>query len=115
MHKTGQSEGFLGRLIGLLLKTGLPLMQNVLKPLAKNVLVPLMPLPLTAAVSATDGVMQKKKFGAGSTTAVTSNKEIDDIMKIVKSLEDACLSIKGANETIKNESISKGADFSACY
>ena len=35
-----QSEGFLGRLLGLLLKTGLPLLKNVIKPLAKSVLVP---------------------------------------------------------------------------
>ena len=36
-----QSGGFLGRLLGPLLKTGLPLMKNVIKPFAKSVLVPL--------------------------------------------------------------------------
>ena len=36
-----QSGGFLGRLLGLFLKTGLPLIKNVMKPLAKNVLIPL--------------------------------------------------------------------------
>ena len=36
-----QSGGFLGRLLGPLLKTGLPLMKSVIKPLAKSVLVPL--------------------------------------------------------------------------
>ena len=41
LHKIGQSGGFLGRLLGPLLKTGLPLIGNVLKPLAKNVFVPL--------------------------------------------------------------------------
>ena len=41
LHKVGQSGGFLGRLLGPLLKTGLSLMKNVLKPLAKRVLVPL--------------------------------------------------------------------------
>ena len=46
MHKIGQSIGFLGRLLGPLLKTGLPLMKNVLKPLAKSLLLPLV---LTAA------------------------------------------------------------------
>ena len=51
LHKIGQSGGFLGRLLGPLLKTGLPLMKNVLKPLAKSVLIP---LGLTAAASATD-------------------------------------------------------------
>ena len=46
MHKIGQSGGFLGRLLGPLLKTGLPLIGNVLKPLAKSVVIP---LGLTAA------------------------------------------------------------------
>ena len=40
LSKMIQSEGFLGRLLGLLLKTGLPLLKNVIKPLAKSVLVP---------------------------------------------------------------------------
>ena len=34
-----QSGGFLGKLLGSLLKTGLPLMKNVIKPLAKSVLI----------------------------------------------------------------------------
>ena len=55
--KTVQSGGFLGRLLGPLLKTGLPLMKNVLKPLAKSVLIP---LRLTAAASATDAGIHKK-------------------------------------------------------
>ena len=46
-----QSGGFLGRLLGPLLKTGLPLIKNVIKPLAKSVLIP---LGLTATVPATD-------------------------------------------------------------
>ena len=47
LSKVIQSGGFLGRLLGPLLKTGLPLMKNVIKPLAKSVLIP---LGLTAAV-----------------------------------------------------------------
>ena len=39
-HKIGQS-GFLGRLLGPLLKTGLSLTGNTLEPLAKSVLIPL--------------------------------------------------------------------------
>ena len=46
-----QSAGFLGKLLGPLLKTGLPLIKNVIKPLAKSVLIP---LGLTAAASAAD-------------------------------------------------------------
>ena len=61
MNKTGQSGGFLGRLLGPLLKTGLPLMKNVLKPLAKSVLIP---LGLTAAASATDAAIHRKMFGS---------------------------------------------------
>ena len=56
MHTIGQSGGFLGTLLGPLLKTGLPLMKNVLKPLAKSVLIP---LGLTAA-AATDAAIHNK-------------------------------------------------------
>ena len=52
-----QSGGFLGKLLGPLLKTGLPLIKNVIKPLAKSVLIP---LGLTAAASAADAGIQKK-------------------------------------------------------
>ena len=52
-----QSGGFLGRLLGPLLKTGLPLIKNVIKLLAKTVLIP---LGLTAAESAADAGIQKK-------------------------------------------------------
>ena len=52
-----QSGGFLGRLLGPLLKTGLPLIKNVIKPLAKSVLIP---LGLTPAASAADEGIHKK-------------------------------------------------------
>ena len=42
-------------------------------------------------------------FGSGFTTIVISNEEINDIMKIVKSLEESGLLIKGVSEAIKNE------------
>ena len=51
LHKIVQSGGFLGRLLGPLLKAGLPLIGNVNKPLAKSVLIS---LALTASASATD-------------------------------------------------------------
>ena len=51
LSKMIQSGGFPGRLLGLLLRTGLPLVKNVIKPLAKSVLIP---LGLTAAASAAD-------------------------------------------------------------
>ena len=46
ISKIIQSRGFLGRLLGPLVKTGLPLIKNVIKPLAKGVLIS---LGLTAA------------------------------------------------------------------
>ena len=54
-----QSGGFLGKLLGPLLKTGLPLITSVIKPLAKSVLVP---LGLTAAASAADVGIHKKNL-----------------------------------------------------
>ena len=60
LHKIWQSGGFLGRPLWPLLKTGLPLMKNVLKPLAKIVLIP---LGLTGAASATDTAIHAKMFG----------------------------------------------------
>ena len=74
-------------------------MKNVLKPLAKIVLIP---LGLKAAALGTDAAIQNKLFGSGMSTLVLSNEEINDIMKIVKSLEESCLLIKGVSETIKN-------------
>ena len=56
-----QSGGLLGRLLGSLLKTGLPFIGNVLKSLAKSILIP---LGLTAAASATDAAIHKKMFGS---------------------------------------------------
>ena len=57
LSKIIQSRGFLGRLLGPLLKTGLPLIKNVIKPLAKSALIPLV---LTAAASAADAGIHKK-------------------------------------------------------
>ena len=51
LHKIGKSGGFLSRLLETLLKTGLPLIGNLLQPLAKSVLIA---LGLRAAASATD-------------------------------------------------------------
>ena len=98
MHKIGQSGEFLGRLSGPLLKTGLPLIGNILKPLAKSVLIP---VGLTAAASATYASIHKKMFRSGMTTLIISNGEMNDIMRIVKSLEQSGLLIKGVGKTIE--------------
>ena len=63
MHTIGQSGECLGRLLGPLLKTGLPLIGNVLKPLVKSVLLPLG--LTTAAAAATDAAIYKETFGSG--------------------------------------------------
>ena len=74
LSKMIQSGGSLGRLLGPLLKTGLPLIKNVIKPLAKSVLIP---LGLTTAASAADVGIHKKILGSGNmTTLIISNDEI---------------------------------------
>ena len=68
-----------------LLKTGLPLMKNVLKPLAKSILTP---LRLTAVASVSDVNTQKKMCRLRITTLIISNQETDDIMKITNLLKN---------------------------
>ena len=69
---------------------------------AKSVLVP---LGLAAAASAADAGIHKKILGSGhnNTTLIISNDEMEDILKIVGSLEDSGLLLKGVSETIQNE------------
>ena len=95
LSKMIQSGGFLGRLLGPLLRTGLPLMKSVIEPLAKNILVP---LGLIAAASVVDAGIHKKILGSGhNTILIISNDEI------VRSLEDSGLLLKIVSETIQNE------------
>ena len=106
ISKIIQSGGFLGLLLS---KLPGPLMK-VAVPLAKNILAP---LGITAAASAIDAGIQKKIQGSGrslssalrATTLIISNKEINDIMKIVQALKDSNTLVKGATKTIKNETI----------
>ena len=75
-------------------------MENAIKPLAKSVLLP---LGLIAA-SAADAEIHKRILGSGhNVTLIISNDEMEDILKIVKSLEDSRLLLEGVSETIKNE------------
>ena len=112
LHKIGKSGGLLGRLLGPLLKTRLPLMKNVLKPLVKSAFIP---LGLTAAASATDAAIHKKMSESGTTTLIISNEEMNDIMKIVKSLGESGLLIKALAKQLKIKQKNKKADFSVCY
>ena len=112
ISKIIQSGGFLGKLLGPLLKTGLPLIKNVIKPLAKSVLIP---LGLTAAASAADAGIQKKILGSGTTTSITSNEKMSDIMRIVQALEDSNILFKGVTKTIKKETKGQKGVFLLCY
>ena len=96
LFKMSQSGGFLGNLLS---KLAGPLMK-VAMPLAKNVLAP---LRLTAAMSAIDGSIKKKMLGSGTITLIISNDEMNDIIKIVKSLENSGVLLKGISETIQHE------------
>ena len=71
-------------------------------PLAKNVLAP---LGTTAAASAVDAGIKRKKnmHGSGTTTLIISNEEMNDIMKIVQALEDSNILLKGVIKTIKKK------------
>ena len=50
-----------------------------------------------------------------TTTLIISNSEMNDIIKIVKSLEDSGLLLKGVTETVQNEVQEQKEDFLACY
>ena len=106
LSKMIQSGGFLGRFLLPVLKTGLPFMKNIVKPLAKSILIS---LGLTAAVSAADAWIHKKIIGSGHYSLdfqpilIISIDEKEDIIKLVKSLEDSRLLLKAISETIQNE------------
>ena len=110
LSKMIQSGGCLGKLLDPLLKTGLPLIKSVITPLAKSVLIP---LGLTAAASAADAGIHKKILGSGcrhsssstshNTTLIISNKDMKDLIKIAKSLEDSVLLLNRVTESVKNE------------
>ena len=106
--KIMQAGGFSGRLLGSLLKIELALMKNVIKQLAKGVLIP---LGLTSAASVADAGIHKKILGSGNTTLMISNDEMEGIIKIVKSHEISGLLLKRVGETIQNEAKEQKKDF----
>ena len=92
---------FLGKLLS---KLAGPLMKVAL-PLAKNLLAP---LGLTAAMSAIDGSIQKKIHGSGATKGagvklIIEQEDMNDIIKIIKALENSGILLKGVSKAIKNE------------
>ena len=85
-------------------------MKSVITSLVKSVLIP---LGLTAAASAADAGIHRKILGSGrrhsssspshNTTLIISNKDMEDLIKVVKSLEDSGLLLNGVTESVINE------------
>ena len=71
---TKMQKGRFLRFLAPLLKSGLPLLKSVIKPLGM--------LGLIAAASATDAAIHKKPLGSGTKTLIISNGEMKDILKI---------------------------------
>ena len=96
MSKIIQSGGFvcslLSKIVGPLMKVTVPWAKNILAPLG-----------VTAAASAIDAGIEKKTHGSETITLTISNEEMNDIMKIIQTLEDSNISLKGITKTIKNE------------
>ena len=103
IKKLIQSGGFLGKLLG---KLAGPLMK-VAMPLAKNVLAP---LGLTAAMSAIDDGIQKKMKGEGI-KLIIEQEHMNDIMKIIKALENSGILLKGVKKQLKMKLKNKEEDF----
>ena len=94
VSKIMQSVGFLGSLLS---KLADPLMKVAI-PLAKNVLAPLC---ITASASPIDARIQKKIHDSVTTTLIISNKEMNNMMKTVQTLEDSSILLKRVTKTIK--------------
>ena len=92
-----------GSRLGSILMRFLPKLIKPATSILKNVAAP---LGLSAAMSGTDGAIQRKMHGYGSksgTTVKFSNAEINDMVNVVKALEDSDVLMKGSTETLKND------------
>ena len=93
---TKMQKGVFLRFLAPLLKSGLPLLKSVIKPFGM--------LGLTAAASSTDAAINEKILGSGNhITLIISNDAMQDLLKIVKSLEDSGILLDGITETVENE------------
>ena len=103
IRKLIQSGGFLGKLLsrlaGLLMKVAMPLAKNVLAPLG-----------LTTAMSAIDGSIQEKIHGSG-VKLIIEQEDMNDIIKIIKALENSGILLKGVTKTIEMKLKNKEEDF----
>ena len=88
----GALGSILGRFLPKLIKPAISLGKNMLAPLG-----------LSAAMSVTDAAIQKKMYGSGTKTVRFSNKDLNDMTKIVKALEDSDVLMKGVTKTLKND------------
>ena len=86
--------------LGSILARFLPILTKPAISLGKNILAP---LGLSAAMSATDAAIQKKRYGSGTKTVKFSNKDLNDTTKIVRALEDSDVLMKGVPKTLKND------------
>ena len=93
----GLPGGSSGGLLRPLLKFGSPLKENLIK--ASAVLIP---LGLTTAAWTTDVAIHKNVFGTDMTGMKISNEEMNDIIKIDKSLEESGSLIKRVSKIIKS-------------
>ena len=93
---TKMKKGVFLRFLAPLLRSGLPLLKSVIKPLGM--------LGLTAAASATDAKINKKILGSGNhTTLIISNDDLNNVLQVIKSLENSSILLDGITETVKNE------------
>ena len=96
INKLIKEGGALGSILGRLL----PKLINPAISLGKNILAP---LGLSATMSPTDAAIQKKMYGSGTKTVKFSNKDLNDMIKIVKAFEDSVVLMKGVTKTLKKD------------
>ena len=94
--------------IGTLMKAGLPLIKNIIKPLAKSLPVP---LRLTAAAPPPDASFLQIILVSRTTPLTISNKEKEDIKKIIRYFEEFDLLIHYVSKRIKNETSEEKGGF----
>ena len=92
IKKGGALRSILTRFLPKLIKPALSLEKNILAPLGLN-----------AAMSATDATIQKKMYGSGAKIVRFSNKDLDDMTKNVKALEDSDVLMKRVTKTLQND------------
>ena len=88
----GALGSILARILLKLIKPALSLGKTILAPIG-----------LRTTISATDAVIRKKMYGSGTKTVRFSNKDLDDMTKTVKALQDSDVLIKGVTKTLKND------------